>query len=853
MRKTFLSQALAATFCLGAALPLTAHAAGTFTPSSSGTLKALNLSVALTPDTAVSGQKGNIYVAANLGGSWYFKTPSGWQAWSSGSALPVYASGTLTAQTVPVLAGDVDLSGMVGAQIYVGYGTSDSDMSGNARFAKVYTSSPSHLLKISSQSYDGNSDDLLTAGLGQTGIGSSTSPATAAGFSAGNPASIRRLAIYNNYRALIDPAAAGGYGTLYGPNVANDGAAKFNANDGKIAGDEILGLYDPAGDGNEMVTLMVQIPSSFDKANPCLVTATSSGSRGIYGAIGTAGDWGLKQGCAVVYNDKGSGNGAHALTSGTVTRADGWFYGVRGSAFDASGSPLLPFPQFLAKDENGKPINPGHSFNTQYPNRYAFKHAHSQVNPEKNWGSYVLDSIRFALNVLNEKYAGTDSNGLPKTLFVPKGSETSGQTGVVVIASSVSNGGGSALRAAEQDSSGLITAVAVSEPQVQPNLSGKSVSISYGGNVLSGSQIGKPLYDYVTLYSLYQPCASLANTTAAGYASLNGAGQQANRCKALAKNGLLSGISDVDTANATAVTAAATAAQSVINNYGILSEQNLIAPGYESLRTHSAVAVAYANAYGKYAVTQNVCGYSYAGTSSTGGVTALAAASDGLLFASGNGVPSTGGVNLVNNLAPGGALLDNSSSSTSSGLADINFDGVLCLRKLATGTTTGLTGGPALSGSELASYQRVQSGISAVLANGNLHGKPAVIVHGRADALLPPNHTSRAYFGLNKAVEGSASNLSYIEVTNGQHLDTLNSAFYPTAAIPLHVYLVKALNAVYAKVKSGTALPPSQVVRTSLRASGTETLAASKLPGFSAAPAAADSISYAASTVTIPQ
>ena len=34
---------------------------------------------------------------------------------------------------------------------------------------------------------------------------------------------MRRSAIYNNYRALIDPTAGGGYGTLYGPNVDING------------------------------------------------------------------------------------------------------------------------------------------------------------------------------------------------------------------------------------------------------------------------------------------------------------------------------------------------------------------------------------------------------------------------------------------------------------------------------------------------------------------------------------------------------------------------------------------------------------------------------------------------------
>ena len=39
-------------------------------------------------------------------------------------------------------------------------------------------------------------------------------------------------------------------------------------------------------------------------------------------------------------------------------------------------------------------------------------------------------------------------------------------------------------------------------------------------------------------------------------------------------------------------------------------------------------------------------------------------------------------------------------------------------------------------------------------------------LHGRADALIPVNHNSRAYFAANKAAEGAASKLSYIEITN---------------------------------------------------------------------------------------
>src|SRR4051794_41147053 len=80
--------------------------------------------------------------------------------------------------------------------------------------------------------YNGVDDDLLTAGLGKTGLGSAAAPAIA------NPTQptvqeLRRLATYNNYRALIDPTPGGGYGTLYGPNVKADGTVTND--EGKIA------------------------------------------------------------------------------------------------------------------------------------------------------------------------------------------------------------------------------------------------------------------------------------------------------------------------------------------------------------------------------------------------------------------------------------------------------------------------------------------------------------------------------------------------------------------------------------------------------------------------------------------
>ena len=46
-------------------------------------------------------------------------------------------------------------------------------------------------------------------------------------------------------------------------------------------------------------------------------------------------------------------------------------------------------------------------YNAAFPNRVAYKHAHSQQNPEKDWGKHTLDAVRLAFYVLNERF-GTD-------------------------------------------------------------------------------------------------------------------------------------------------------------------------------------------------------------------------------------------------------------------------------------------------------------------------------------------------------------------------------------------------------------------------------------------------------------
>lgn len=671
-----------------------------------------------------------------------------------------------------------------------------------------FNDKPAFLGDIVSRDTDGVSDDLLTAGLGRAGIQSAIPPAVSATPTADE---LRRLAIYNNYRALIDTSANGGYGTLFGPllSVSATGVVT-NLGDGKIAGTEYL-AYANHGAERRNVTLMVQVPAHFNPKKPCIVTGTSSGSRGIYGAIGTSGEWGLQKGCAVAYADKGTGNGMHDLATNTVGLIDG----TRTDA--ATAGDASHFTADLS--ESGRA-----AFLAAWPDRVAVKHANSRHNPEADWGRDTLDAVRFAFYVLNEKYGVNTPRGVVRTIVKPK---------TVVIAASVSNGAGAALAAAEQDDEKLIDGVAVGEPQIQLRENDDLV-VRRGTQIRTGS--GRTLYDYTTYANLLQPCATLSPRAAGSPgAAFVPAALAANRCEALASRGLVTG---------------ATAAEQ-----GDSALDALLAYGWEPesiplVASHYAfavppIAVTYANTYGRFGVEERACDFSFAAVDGSGAPAPWPAGAAAISFGTGNGIPPASLLQIINDASLGGPRRDAASTSPSTGKLDFNVDGALCLRSLWT------DGGP--------DARRVRENIEAVRVRADLHGKPAIIVHGRADALVPVGFTSRPYLGMNHLEEGARSRLRYIEVTNAQHFDAFIGnallAGYDTRFIPLHVYFRRALDLMYSHLTARTPLPPSQVVRATPRAGApgaAAPLTTANVPAISARPAAADRITVSGNEVVVP-
>jgi hydroxybutyrate-dimer hydrolase len=321
-----------------------------------------------------------------------------------------------------------------------------------------------------------------------------------------------------------------------------------------------------------------------------------------------------------------------------------------------------------------------------------------------------------------------------------------------------------------------------------------------------------------------------------------------NRCTALAAKGLVTGATTADQA---------TDALARLHAYGWTADNDQMHNAHFALGNAVIISTMYTNAYGRFSVTDNLCGMSLAAVDGTGSPVATSATVKAASFATGNGTANGSPATVVYNNAVGGAKSWPLGVSPSSGLADLSLDAALCQRALVTGVD--LVSGAVLDAGTTptkAQSDAVRAGVAEVLLNGNLRAKPTLMVAGRSDALLPVNNSERAYTAYNRMVEGAASKLSYIEVTNAQHFDSfIPFSGFDSRYVPLHAYFMQAMNAMYAHLKTGAALPPSQVVRTTARGGvpgAAPAIAATNVPAIAATPAAGDAIGFAGGSVTIP-
>ncbi|KAF1030112.1 MAG: D-(-)-3-hydroxybutyrate oligomer hydrolase [Delftia tsuruhatensis] len=367
---------------------------------------------------------------------------------------------------------------------------------------------------------------------------------------------------------------------------------------------------------------------------------------------------------------------------------------------------------------------------------------------------------------------------------------------------------------------------------------------------------GRTLAAYTTYGNIYQPCAALApdaaltETSIFNYIGLTAMTARAEaRCTSLAAKGLVIGATTADRA---------ANALSKLRLYGWTRDHDRMHNAHYALGNGPILSAMYTMAYGRFGVDANLCRTSFAAANATGDVVPATGAALAQSFATANGTANGTPATVVYNDSVGGAKAWQFAVSPSTRVADFGLDNALCQHALVTGfdPVTGFN----LSESSVptrAQSDAVRAGINEVLHTGRLRGKPTIIVAGRSDALVPVNHNARAYTVLNRGLDGSSTRLRYIEVVNAQHFDAfLPFSGFDTRFVPLHPYFNQAMDAVWANLRSSTALPASQVVRTTPRGGqpgAAPAITAAQVPPFVTRPATANTIEVSDGLIRIPE
>ena len=627
-----------------------------------------------------------------------------------------------------------------------------------------YDSLPSFISDAASvtvTTYDGVNDDLLTGG-NVNADGTITEPAATDNFTT---AEVRSKNIASNYNAFVDPLSPDGMGVWWGPTSTEqlgDASDPVPAT-GQVAGTEYKALTNTKGIN---VLLSVQIPDSFDVDNPCIVAAPPSGTRGLYGAIASAGDYGLRHGCAVAYNSKGTGEGIHIVGLGKTLAVDNTV--VADDSADA---------MFVAEVDAG--------YANLSATTVASSHAHSQQNVEKDWGYYTLQSVEFALYALNRQF--------PIENFIPNNT--------TVVAASWSNGGRAAIMPAEEDTKGLIDGVVAVEPNTA--MGEVDFSIAQGSQSWGPESVGWSLYDYFALGGIYMPCATGTNNN--------------NRCEELQSLGLLTSADP------------SAAAQKLIDN-GFLMESIELITNLENF--YPRITANYSNSYGRYRLSDDLCQVTFAY----------------------NGGPAD--ADIINQYVGENIVLD----PVNLRAGEDNMFGLskdLCFYALS------IYGKSELEAAGLfdtykhddEAYDRVQGGLSETVMSGDLQGIPTILIQGRSDQVVAPNHGARAYYARNRQVE-NRDDVVYWEVENGHHLEMFQFYYNLGAFGPgpnpdityLNPYFHEAMDQMFTHLADGTPFAPSQVIRTTPGPIGEDMFGP-----IQDAPGAADAITWADNTLTIPE
>jgi len=324
-----------------------------------------------------------------------------------------------------------------------------------------------------------------------------------------------------------------------------------------------------------------------------------------------------------------------------------------------------------------------------------------------------------------------------------------------ILAVGLSNGGGAVLQAAGLDDAGLLAGVVALAPNVHVESHGRA------------------LYDYATEAALLLPCAlGDARFAAVPFARVQGAlpPAWAARCRRLREAGLVDG-----------ATAAAQARSAVerLRAAGWSERALQAAASSTALDLWRAIAATYASAYLRRPADAMPCGFRFAAVDARGAPAPADAATRAAWWSDASGIPPGAGVQLL-----GGT--DASPDPAGAGLA--------CLRALWTG--------------DAADAQALRAAVAATAAKRPRADLPLVVVHGEDDGLLPMAFSGAPYaFMLAEAGRPAA----FWRVPYAQHFDAfLALPGFGERHVPLLPYGYAALEALWAHLHDGTALPPSR-------------------------------------------
>jgi hydroxybutyrate-dimer hydrolase len=246
------------------------------------------------------------------------------------------------------------------------------------------------------------------------------------------------------------------------------------------------------------------------------------------------------------------------------------------------------------------------------PHRIAYRHAHSQANPEAHWGRHTLQALRFGLRALDLAFPELAP-------FTPENTR--------ILGAGLSNGGGALLRATELPGAEAFDAVVAAAPNL----------------TVAGA---RHLYDFALDAALYQPClfADPDFDGAPGVLPADAMRTSAlARCASLAAAGLLDAKDDP--------VAQAREARARLRAAGWEDAPLRLAAFHVGLDLWRSLVATYTQAYSRAPFALPQCGYSFALADAQGAPRAASAAERAAWWADGTGVAPGMGIVVQDALA----------------------------------------------------------------------------------------------------------------------------------------------------------------------------------------------------------